>query len=213
MAETPRVFESITGHGMVEGDIRRPRETFIASLARMVLNPLTQDAWLTRWGLVIADLGPAAPIGVVLGYLNEIVVSGDEALEMVRRGMFLREIKDLFAESRVGPLDPNGVMPVDVDVTALPAITGYDFESPTAGIEVGDGVKTKDVPAESGGGDGPTTLTPVAPALAAGVFTFNVFLADASILERGKDYTVIVHLYSGQSFADDATIVFQLADR
>ena len=69
------------------------------------------------------------------------------------------------------------------------------------------------MPATPSGGAGPTALTPAAPVLTVGVLTFNMFLANGSTLERGKDYTVIVHLYSGQSFAGDASIVFELVDR
>ena len=103
----------------------------------------------------------------------------------------------------VGPLNIEGVMQVEIDLSAVGTVTAYAIDETdldSQGLDVGDGIVT--VAAPSG------TVTPPAPVLAADKVTFSLFQKDGESLTDDGWYTATMH-YNISHRADSATVRFQ----
>lgn len=102
---------------------------------------------------------------------------------------------------RVGPLNVDGVLQIEVDLSGVGAVLDYSVDESDldSALAIGDGSTSVTTPAG--------TMTPASPTLSSDVVVFSVFQANGETLIVGKDYAATLH-YRTAAVASSVTVVF-----
>ena len=104
---------------------------------------------------------------------------------------------------RVGPLNVDGVLQIQVDLSDVGTITAIQVDEAAmdAALDLGDGSTAVTIPTGS--------ITPATPTLSSNVATFTVFQKSGQTLRPNKDYHVTLH-YQTSVYSSSVTCVFQV---